>query len=117
MRRDSILDSVAGDVTPQQAAELIRDGDAQLVDVREPYEHDAGRIAGALHIELDRLASEAEALDRDRPVVFYCRSGNRSALAAQAFAGAGYDASNLDGGLEAWVGAGLPIEPDGGRVA
>jgi rhodanese-related sulfurtransferase len=108
---------VAGDVSPNQAAELIRDGEAQLVDVREPYEHDAGRIAGALHIELERLPSEAATLDRDRPIVFYCRSGSRSALAAQAFAVAGYDARNLDGGLEAWVGAGLPIEPDGGRVA
>jgi rhodanese-related sulfurtransferase len=108
---------MAGDMSPQQAAELIREEDAQLVDVREPYEHEAGRIAGAVHIELERLPSEADALARDRPIVFYCRSGSRSALAAQAFAGAGYDARNLDGGLEAWVGAGLPIEPDGGRVA
>jgi rhodanese-related sulfurtransferase len=108
---------MAGDLNPQQAAELVRAGDAQLVDVREPYEHEAGRIAGALHIELDRLPAEAATLDRERPVVFYCRTGSRSALAAEAFAGAGYDASNLDGGLEAWVGAGLPIEPDGGRVA
>jgi rhodanese-related sulfurtransferase len=108
---------MAGDLSPQQAAELIRDGEAQLVDVREPYEHEAGRIAGALHIELDRLPSEAETLDSDRPIVFYCRTGSRSALAAQAFAAAGFDANNLDGGLEAWVGAGLPIEPDGGRVA
>jgi rhodanese-related sulfurtransferase len=117
MRRDSILGFVVADMSPQQAAELIQDGDAQLIDVREPYEHDAGRIAGALHIELERLPSEAETLDRDRPIVFYCRTGSRSALAAQAFAGAGYDARNLDGGLEAWVGAGLPIEPDDGRVA
>jgi rhodanese-related sulfurtransferase len=108
---------MAGDMSPQQAAELIRGGNAQLVDVREPYEHEAGRIAGALHIELDRLSGEADKLDRERPIVFYCRTGSRSALAAQAFASAGFDASNLDGGLEAWVGSGLPIEPDGGRVA
>jgi rhodanese-related sulfurtransferase len=117
MRRDSILGCVVSELTPQQAEELIRDGEAQLVDVREPYEHEAGRIAGALHIELERLPAEAASLDRDRPIVFYCRSGSRSALAAHAFASSGYDAHNLDGGLEAWVGAGLPIEPDGGRVA
>jgi rhodanese-related sulfurtransferase len=104
-------------MSPRQAAELIRDGDAQLVDVREPYEHDAGRIAGSLHIELQRLPEEAASLDRERPLLFYCRSGSRSALAADAFAASGYDACNLDGGLEAWVGAGLPIEPSGGRVA
>jgi rhodanese-related sulfurtransferase len=108
---------VADELTPQQAAELIRGGDAQLVDVREPYEHEAGRIAGSIHIELQQLPAEAATLDRERPVLFYCRSGNRSALAADAFSASGYDARNLDGGLEAWVGAGLPIEPDGGRVA
>jgi rhodanese-related sulfurtransferase len=108
---------VAEEISPQQAAELLREDGAQLVDVREPYEHEAGRIAGGLHIELERLPSEAGALDRERPIVFYCRSGNRSALAAQAFAVSGYDARNLDGGLEAWVAAGLPIEPSDGRVA
>jgi rhodanese-related sulfurtransferase len=108
---------VPDDLSPQQAGELLREGDAQLVDVREAYEYEAGRIAGSLHIELERLPTEAQALDRERPIVFYCRSGSRSALAAQAFEASGYDARNLDGGLKAWVGAGLPIEPAGGRVA
>jgi rhodanese-related sulfurtransferase len=108
---------VAEEMTPHQADELLRQGDAQLVDVREPHEHESGRIAGSLHIELQRLPSEAESLDRERPILFYCRSGSRSALAADAFAASGYDARNLDGGLEAWVGAGLPLEPSGGRVA
>ena len=74
-----------GELTPRQVAELIGDGGAQLVDVREPFEHEAGRIAGDLHIELERLTAEAGSIDRERPVVFYCRSGSRSALAAQAF--------------------------------
>jgi rhodanese-related sulfurtransferase len=108
---------MAEEMSPQQAEELIREGGAQLVDVREPYEHEAGRIAGSLHIELQRLPEEVAALDRDRPILFYCRSGSRSALAADAFAASGYDARNLDGGLEAWVGTGLPIEPSGGHVA
>jgi rhodanese-related sulfurtransferase len=108
---------VTEEMSPQQAADLLREGDAQLVDVREPYEHEAGRIEGSLHIELQSLPGEAATLDRERPILFYCRSGSRSALAADAFAAAGYDARNLDGGLEAWVGAGLPIEPSGGRVA
>ena len=47
----------------------------QLVDVREPYEFEAGRIAGSRHIELERLASKADTIDRDRPVVFVCRLG------------------------------------------
>lgn len=108
---------MAEDLSPARVAELIRDG-AQLIDVREAYEREAGRIPGdTAHIELDRLTDEAGSIDRERPVVFYCRSGSRSALAAQAFAAAGFDAHNLDGGLKAWVADGLPIEPAGGRVA
>jgi rhodanese-related sulfurtransferase len=104
------------DLSPARAADLLRDG-AQGVDVREQYERDAGHIAETLHIELDQLSAAAETLERERPIVFYCRSGSRSALAAQAFAAAGFEAHNLDGGLEAWVREGLPIEPADGHVA
>ena len=96
----------------------MRSGSAQLVDVREPDEREAGRIPDdAIHIELDRLSEQAGAIDRGRPVVFYCRTGSRSAMAAQAFAAAGFEAHNLDGGLKAWVADGLPLEPPDGRVA
>jgi rhodanese-related sulfurtransferase len=105
------------DLTPERVAELVRSGEAQLVDVREPYEHDAGRIEGARHIELAQLTQQASEIDRERPVIFYCRVGSRSAMAAQAFRAAGYDAFNLDGGLVAWVAQGLEIEPEGGAVA
>jgi rhodanese-related sulfurtransferase len=105
------------DLSPARVAELMRNG-AQVIDVREPYERDAGRIPDdSAHIELDRLTDEAGSIDRDRTVVFYCRTGQRSGLAAQAFAAAGYDAHNLDGGLKAWVADGLPIEPADGHVA
>jgi rhodanese-related sulfurtransferase len=104
-------------MSPRQVAQLLRESDAQLVDVREPYEHEAGRIAGDRHIELERLTAEAASIDRERPVVFYCRSGSRSALATEAFAASGYSAHNLSGGLQAWVKDGLPIEPADGRVA
>jgi len=105
------------DVDAERAKELIDEGDVQLVDVREPYEWDAGRIAGARHVELERLASEAESLDRDRPVLFYCRLGARSGMAANAFRRAGYDAYSLDGGLTEWDRRELPLEPEDGTVA
>jgi rhodanese-related sulfurtransferase len=104
------------DLSPHRAAELLRDG-AQGVDVREQYERDAGHIAATVHIELDQLTAALGTLERERPIVFYCRSGSRSALAAQAFAAAGFEAHNLDGGLKAWVKDGLPIEPADGHVA
>jgi rhodanese-related sulfurtransferase len=103
--------------TPRQVSELLQNDQIQLIDVRQAYEHEAGRIAGDRHIELARLAGEAETLDRERPVVFYCRSGARSAMATDAFRGAGFDAYNLAGGLLEWDAAGLPLEPDSGYVA
>lgn len=104
------------DVDPAHATEMIRQG-VQLVDVREPYEHDAGRIEGARHIELERLASQAETIAKDEPVLFYCRLGARSAMAAQAFRGAGYEAYSLEGGLTRWHREGLPLDPPEGTVA
>jgi rhodanese-related sulfurtransferase len=101
------------ELSPELVAELLARG-AQLVDVREPYEFEAGRIAGARHVELSRLSDQAETIERDRPVVFNCRVGARSGMAAQAFAAAGWDAYNLSGGIVSWVMAGLPIE---GQVA
>ena len=108
---------MASDYTPQQVSELLQQGVIQLIDVREPYEHDAGRIAGDRLVVLNELSSQAATIDRDRPVVFYCRSGSRSAMATEAFRGAGYDAHNMEGGLLDWAAAGLPLEPDDGHVA
>ncbi|MFZ0089885.1 MAG: rhodanese-like domain-containing protein [Solirubrobacteraceae bacterium] len=105
------------DYTPQEVAQLLADGTIDLIDVREPHEHAAGRIAAGRPIELGRLSEEAATIDRRRPIVFYCRSGARSGMASEAFAQAGYDAHNMTGGLLAWDAAGLPLEPDGGYVA
>ena len=104
------------DLEPQRARELV-EGGAQLIDVREQYEWDAGRIPGATHIHLEALGNRTGEIDKDRPVVFQCRVGNRSAFATEAFRNAGYDAYNLAGGIEAWREAGLPMEPDGAEVA
>ena len=104
------------EVTPERARELLESGDAVVVDVREPYEREAGHIEGSRHIELERLASQAETLPRDQPIVFQCRLGARSAMAAQAFRRAGYDAWSLHGGLQLWHDRGLPVG-GGGEVA
>jgi hydroxyacylglutathione hydrolase/adenylyltransferase/sulfurtransferase len=103
------------DVSPEQVAELGED--VQLIDVREPYEWEAGRIAGARHIEMQQVAAQAATIERERPVVFYCRVGSRSGMAANAFRRAGYEAYSMAGGLVAWTGRGLPLEPEDGTVA
>ena len=105
------------DYTPRQVAELHERGAIQLIDVRQPEEHDAGRIGGDRLIELASLVAEVDSIDRARPVVFYCRSGSRSAMATEAFRGAGFDAHNMEGGLLEWAAAGLPLDPPDGYVA
>jgi len=93
------------------------DEGAQLVDVRADHEWEVGRIGGAVHLPLAELAERAGEIDKDRPVVLYCRGGNRSTMAAQALADAGYDAAKLSEGIVGWADQGLPLEPDGGTVA
>jgi rhodanese-related sulfurtransferase len=105
------------ELAPERVADLLEDSGWQVIDVREQYERDAGRIAGTRHVELERLAGEADSIDRERPVVFYCRLGQRSGMATQAFRAAGYDAYNLAGGITAWAEKGLPLDPPDGRVA
>ena len=113
----SPLSDLQVDVTPERTRELHDAGDVQLVDVREQYEWDAGRIAGARHIPVAELTQQADSLDPERPVVFYCRTGARSSMATQAFNASGFDAHNMAGGIVAWDASGLPLEPDAGLVA
>jgi rhodanese-related sulfurtransferase len=105
------------DYTPQEVARLLEQDEIQLIDVRQPHEHAAGRIGGDRLIELTELTGQADAIDPATPVVFYCRSGARSAMASDAFRRAGFDAHNMTGGLLEWQAAGLPLEPADGHVA
>ena len=104
------------EVSRDEAQKLIEDG-AQLVDVRADHEWEAGRIAGAIHLPLAELAGRTGEIDKDRPVVLYCRGGNRSTMATDALTDAGFDAVKLSEGIVGWGEADLPLEPDGGYVA
>ena len=93
----------------------------QLVDCREPYEWEAGRIDGAVHIPLnDIMAGAGTDLETAKPVAVICRSGNRSELATMMLQARGFEAYNVQGGMESWAAEGLPFAAgDGspGRVA
>jgi rhodanese-related sulfurtransferase len=95
--------------------------EVQVVDCREPYEWTAGRIEGSIHLPLNAILAGATAsLDPDRRTVVVCRSGNRSELATLMLRARGFDAYNLERGLEEWEQEGRPLStPDGapGRVA
>jgi hydroxyacylglutathione hydrolase/adenylyltransferase/sulfurtransferase len=107
----------ASDYSPREVADLLASDEVHLIDVREPDEYEAGRIAGSSLVPLTDLAERAQKLDRDQPIVFYCRSGSRSAMAAAAFREAGFEAHNMSGGLIAWEASGLPLDPADGYVA
>jgi rhodanese-related sulfurtransferase len=104
------------EVSREEAQKMLDEG-AQLVDVRADHEWEAGRIEGARHVPLPELAARAGEIEKERPVVLYCRGGNRSTMAAGALSDAGYDAVKLSEGIVGWNGAGLPLEPEGGVVA
>jgi len=87
--------------------------DLVILDIRTPEEFAAGHIAGAINI--DYYASDFEALlgdlDLDVPYVMYCNSGNRSSNALALMDSIGFaEVYELDGGIQAWFGAGNPVE-------
>ena len=101
------MTSLTPDISAERTAELLAAGQIELVDVREDYERAAGRIEGSVHVPLGELQSYEP--PGDRPVVFQCRVGARSAFAAEAFRQAGHDAHNLAGGIAEWRARGLPV--------
>lgn len=96
-------------LSPADLAARIEAGNVRLIDVRTDAEVAEGKIPGAEHIALDRFDAEALDLSDGREVVLYCRSGRRSALAAEKLADAtGAPVEHLEGGILAWEAAGQP---------
>lgn len=106
--------SAADGYTDYNAArfkDYIAEPGVQLVDVRTPQEYVDGHIEGAVNIDFyDRNFVEEcdSALDKSRPVALYCRSGHRSGLAADMLSKTGFNVTNLEGGILAWIAAGMP---------
>ena len=100
---------------PSVAASAVPD-DAWLLDVREPYEWQAGHVDGALHLPMGELVGRLGELPHDREVVVVCKVGGRSAQVVQYLNQAGWSAVNLDGGMYAWAAAGRPMVSDTGAA-
>jgi len=101
-------------ISPDEARRLIEDG-AILVDIREHDEHAREKAVGALHLPLSRLDDADLAVHAGKPVIFHCRSGARTAAHAGRLAakvGNRCEAFVVDGGLDAWKKAGLPVALD-----
>jgi len=104
-----IFDRRVPAVTPAGTAE-----DAYVLDVRESDEWRAGHIPGAHHVPLGELAARMPEIPTDREIVCVCRVGGRSAQATVFLARQGYQAVNLDGGMEAWHAAGRAMVSETG---
>ncbi len=98
-------------IQPAEYKSRFQDGHQAhtLVDVRTPEEFDGGYIPGAVNIALQDLGQKMSRIAKDKPVVVYCRSGNRSAYAAMALRQAGYEEVYDLGGIIEWVRQGNPV--------
>ncbi|HEY6201650.1 MAG TPA: rhodanese-like domain-containing protein [Candidatus Limnocylindria bacterium] len=93
-----------------------RRAEFHLLDVREDDEWAAGHIEGAQHIPLGQLSGRLGELPKERTIVAVCRSGGRSEAAVRGLRKLGYEAENLEGGVNAWDRAKLPlVDNSGGR--
>lgn len=106
------------EISPKETFDLLRTGQAIGVDVRELDEWEAGR---APYVQLNpKSAFDATRVNRELPIVFICRSGNRSSQVASAFESiTGIEVFNMSGGMLAWQNAGLPLESstsNGGNI-
>lgn len=107
------LFTLSGDLDTLEATRLINQKDALLLDVRENHEYEAGHLPNSRHIPLGKLKDRLGEIDkyRQKPVLVYCRSGQRSASACAKLRKQGFEqVFNLKGGILAWESAGLPVE-------
>jgi sulfur-carrier protein adenylyltransferase/sulfurtransferase len=100
-----------GRLTPQAANERITSGELKIVDVREPWEYARDHIPSATLTPLGQIIARPQETIKADNVVFVCEVGQRSAVAAELAAAAGMEhVFNLEGGMQAWRNAGLPVE-------
>ena len=96
------------ELTPAEVHEQLAAGSITLIDVREPNEFAAERIAGALPFPLSAFDPAGLPGGAVRPVVFHCAMGSRSAMAVAKCRAAGMPTAHMQGGIVAWKRAGLP---------
>ena len=92
---------------PDEAKALL--GKALFLDVREPYEWDAGHVEGSLHIPITEITERMNELDTSRQIVVVCQVGQCSEFVAEWLNSQKVEAHNLEGGLVAWTARGFSL--------
>ncbi len=103
-----------GDATIDDHAAARERGDT-VIDVREPDEYAAGHVPGATSMPMGRLPGRLQELDRARPVLVVCASGDRSSAMTDVLLAQGFEARSVAGGTRAWAESGRPIEQGADR--
>ncbi len=92
------------ELNPVAAAALRDQQEVQLLDVREPWEHELCHIEGGLHIPMGQIPARLAEIAQDRPVIVVCHHGMRSRQVAEFLILQGFkDVANLEGGIDAWA--------------
>lgn len=100
-------------IDPQSLHARMKSGDVVLIDIREPAEYAREHILGARLVPLGAIDTHDFDTELKKTAVFTCRSGNRTAMNASRLLAKGFrEAFVLDGGLDAWKKAGLPVHFD-----
>lgn len=98
-------------ISVQEAQQMMSKNDIAVIDVREPHEYKAGHVPNAKLIPVATVFARRDELPPDKDIIFLCAVGQRSALACEMAAAAGLTRLyNLEGGTDAWIKAGLPVE-------
>ena len=98
-------------ISVDEGREMMSRDDVAVIDVREPNEYSGGHVPNAKLIPVASVFARRDELPRDKDLVFVCQVGQRSALACEMAAAAGLTRLfNLEGGTDAWLKAGLPVE-------
>lgn len=97
-------------ITVHQLKDVLAEGEAFVVDVREPWEFAEGHVPGARPVPMGQVAGLLGTFPTEQPMYLVCAVGARSGQVAAWLGQQGYDSVNVDGGTQEWVAAGYPVE-------
>jgi rhodanese-related sulfurtransferase len=99
------------EISVDELDDLVRNGSVRVLDVREPWEFQRGRVPGAISVPLQQLPGQTTQLTHDKPYAVICESGHRSASATDFLLGQGFAGTvSVRGGTSAWARANRPLE-------
>jgi rhodanese-related sulfurtransferase len=101
----------AEQLAPEDAREVVATQRGQAVDLRDREEFAQGHIPGAVNVPEEELEERVDELSKDLPVIVVCADGDRSGRVVAQLREHGFEAASVKGGMKAWGGGGMPLQP------